>query len=561
MKTLLLALISLCFVTAANAQWQTTTYALKGGWNSIYLHGDATHATPDELFAANPEVLEVWRWNPNPSQVQFISSPLLPTSGLAEWTTWKRDGSVTTLSQLLGQTAYLVKCSGSSSDSHSVTITQRMLPPSASWVRNGANLMGFPSSNAGGSYPSIVNYFATFPVAIASGVKIYKYVGGEIGPSNPIQVFSPSFEALDRNQSYWFDTELVGNFYAPLEVSLSKAGGLDFGRSGSVITLHLRNRSAAVSMVTLAPVASESAPAGQTAVTGSVPLTLRTYDANSLSWTVTAISGSFTQAIAPNSSVELSIGIDRGAMSTDSSAFYASLLRLTDSSNLIDIYLPAQAQVASLAGLWIGDATVSNVNSKVASSPGSTTPRSFPLRYILHLDNAGTARLLSQVYLGTLVDEGNPEGICTKEAGLKAGTKAAAVRMSVAHLPLDSAITAGSGSVALGATLVRNISIPYNSPTNPFVHQYHPDHDNKDARPDGTNIGLADGVESYGISRQVSFEFTNSPPEGVSSVGWGSTVIGGNYTEVLSGLHKESIRTSGTFILQRASENGAITVN
>ena len=57
MKTLLLALISLCFVTAAQAQWQSTTYTLKGGWNSIYLHGDATHATLDELFASNPEVL------------------------------------------------------------------------------------------------------------------------------------------------------------------------------------------------------------------------------------------------------------------------------------------------------------------------------------------------------------------------------------------------------------------------------------------------------------------------------------------------------------------------
>ena len=81
MKTLLLALISLCFVTAAQAQWQSTTYTLKGGWNSIYLHGDATHATLDELFTAYPEVLEVWRWNPNPTQVQFTTSPLIPSAG------------------------------------------------------------------------------------------------------------------------------------------------------------------------------------------------------------------------------------------------------------------------------------------------------------------------------------------------------------------------------------------------------------------------------------------------------------------------------------------------
>jgi hypothetical protein len=38
-----------------------------GGWNAIYLHGDATHATIDTLLAANPESSPIWRWNPNPN--------------------------------------------------------------------------------------------------------------------------------------------------------------------------------------------------------------------------------------------------------------------------------------------------------------------------------------------------------------------------------------------------------------------------------------------------------------------------------------------------------------
>ena len=69
-------LFGACFLAlaaTATAQWQSTTYALKGGWNAIYLHGDATYATPDELFASNPEVLEIWRWNPKPTQVQFTA--------------------------------------------------------------------------------------------------------------------------------------------------------------------------------------------------------------------------------------------------------------------------------------------------------------------------------------------------------------------------------------------------------------------------------------------------------------------------------------------------------
>ncbi|MFT4638321.1 MAG: hypothetical protein ACI8T1_001641, partial [Verrucomicrobiales bacterium] len=52
------------------AQWKTESYVLKDGWNAIYLHGDATHTTPAELFE-NTTVSQVWRWNPNPNQIQF----------------------------------------------------------------------------------------------------------------------------------------------------------------------------------------------------------------------------------------------------------------------------------------------------------------------------------------------------------------------------------------------------------------------------------------------------------------------------------------------------------
>jgi hypothetical protein len=556
MKYFLTLLGSLLLALTASAQWQNTTYTLKGGWNSIYLHGDATHATADELFAAHPEVLEVWRWNPNPNQVGFTTSPLIPSAGTAEWSTWLRDGSSNSLGQLDGQSAYLVKCSGTTSNSYSVSLPQRILPPSAAWVRNGANLLGFPSYLNGSTYPTMGSYFATFPAAIAANVKVYKYVGGDLGPGNPLQVFSPATERLDRNQAYWFESAVVGNFYAPIEVAPSNAAGLDFGRTGSIMTVRLRNRSAATTTVTISTVASDAAPSGQTAITGSVPLTLRAADG-----TETPFSGPITQVVGPQSVVTMSFGINRGAMSADVDALYASLLRFQDSSNLMDVMIPARASVASLAGLWVGEAEVSNVASKVVTSPDSTTPRSFPLRFIIHVDESGTARLLSQVFMGALAGEGNLEGLCTREVGLKQDAKASAHRMSVGHLPLDAVITAGGGGVALGDTLVRNITIGYNDPTNPFVHSYHPDHDNKDARPDGTVIPLSNGDESYTITRTCSFEFTTSPPAGTSPLGWGSSVIGGNYSEALGGLHKESVNVSGTFTLRRVSENGTLIVN
>jgi hypothetical protein len=548
MKKLIIALCSLLLTSLAHAQWQNTTYTLKSGWNAIYLHGDATHATPAQLFAAYPAVTEVWRWNPNPNEVQFTSTPMIPSAGTSEWSVWKSDGSASSLGQVIGQTAYLVKCSAATS----VIIAQKVLPPSATWVRNGANLMGFPSKLTSSLYPTMGSYFATFPAAIASNVKIYKYNGGDLGPGNPVQVFSTSTERVDRNQAYWFDSEVVGNFYAPVEISISNGSGLDFGRTGSTITVRLLNRSSTVSTVTIAPVASANAPTGQEDITAAVPITRRVFNAGTASWTETAIDAEFTEVVGANAAVELSFGIDRAAMTGSSNAFFASLLRLTDSANLYDILLPVTARKASLAGLWIGDAVVGGVQSKTAGYTGTATAQTYSLRYIVHVDDAGNARVLSQVYLGQLAGATPQPGICTAESALSVADKASARRIVAAHLPLDRVLD--GGTMALGGSLSCTITTPFDDPTSPFVHQYHPDHDNKS----GTTP-LEAGQESYDLSRAVTFAISAAAPAGVSATGYGASVIAGNYTEVLTGLRKDSVTVTGTFSLRRVSEIGTLT--
>ena len=548
MKKLIIALCSLLLTSLAHAQWQNTTYTLKSGWNAIYLHGDATHATPAQLFAAYPAVTEVWRWNPNPDEVQFTSTPMIPSAGTSEWSVWKSDGSASSLGQVIGQTAYLVKCSAATS----VIIAQKVLPPSAAWVRNGANLMGFPSKLTGSLYPTMGSYFATFPAAIASNVKIYKYNGGDLGPGNPVQVFSTSTERVDRNQAYWFDSEVVGNFYAPVEISISNGSGLDFGRTGSTITVRLLNRSSTVSTVTIAPVASANAPTGQEDITAAVPITRRVFNAGTASWTETAIDAEFTEVVGANAAVELSFGIDRAAMTGSSNAFFASLLRLTDSANLYDILLPVTARKASLAGLWIGDAVVGGVQSKTAGYTGTATAQTYNLRYIVHVDDAGNARVLSQVYLGQLAGATPQPGICTAESALSVADKASARRIVAAHLPLDRVLD--GGTMALGGSMNCTITTPFDDPTSPFVHQYHPDHDNKS----GTTP-LEAGQESYDLGRAVTFAISAAAPAGVSATGYGSSVIAGNYTEVLTGLRKDSVTVTGTFSLRRVSEIGTLT--
>jgi hypothetical protein len=220
----------------------------------------------------------------------------------------------------------------------------------------------------------------------------------------------------------------------------------------------------------------------------------------------------------------------------------------------------------AITGATSAALTLNSTEKTESGAFGSTTPRSFSLRVILHVDDSGTARLLSHVFMGKLAAAPNNVGICTLESALKQDEKSKATRFTAAHLPPDT-VAGGTGSVALGQTLVRTLSIPYNAPTNPFVHTYHPDHDNRNARFDGT---VAAGVESPDITRALSFEFTTTPPAGTSAQGWGSSVIGGNYTETLSGIRKRrladgttsnAVTVTGTFVLRRVSELGSITTN
>jgi hypothetical protein len=535
------------------AQWKTESYVLKGGWNAIYLHGDATYSTPAELFE-NTAVSEVWRWNPNPNQIQFTASPAVPSESSSEWTIWKRgDEEEQKLSALVGQSAYLVYCDGAASTSSTVKILQRPLPPAATWLISGANFLGFPAATA--TKPIMTSYFGSFPKATASPAKIYKYVGDELGEYNPIQVPAGS-ERIDRNTAYWFETAVVSDFTAPVEYEVPGSNGIAFGRTATYVTMGVMNRTSSALTLTLKTETSESAPSGQTGITAPVPLTYRTFNSTNNSYLETPVTGSFAVSVPANGRLDLQFGVDRSQMSDSSEALYASFLQITDSAGLSNVRMPMSAQIASSAGLWIGEVSVTHVGSTVPGSPGSTTTRPFPLRMLVHVDKDGLARLLSQVFLGPLAS--GLTGVTTRESLLHPERKAEAMRLISSQMPLDRVIS-GSGSFAVGGSLAYQVGLAFDDPTNPFVHQYHPDHDNRDPN----LLPLKTGDESYDITRNCTFSFTETPPDGGSISGWGTSVYGGTYSEVIKGLNKttQNLTTSGTFNFRRLSEIAEIAID
>ena len=74
----LLLLTSLLLFQSFNlyAQWSTQTVELKLGWNGVYLHVDASHENISELEDLDPNITDIWLWNPKLKSDQFIQNPM-----------------------------------------------------------------------------------------------------------------------------------------------------------------------------------------------------------------------------------------------------------------------------------------------------------------------------------------------------------------------------------------------------------------------------------------------------------------------------------------------------
>ena len=522
MKSTLSAAAALALLApAAHAQWITRNYQVPAGWSSIWLAGDASHTPVSNLFAAFPAITEIWRWNPNPDEIQFTSSPATPDTNSEEWTVWKRiDPDEQTLSRMIGNSAYLIRASSATS----FTLQQKALMPAATWLISGANFLGFPAATSGtGAPPTFSAYFASFPSAnttvLSPTSQIYRYPGGDLGPANPVTV-ARGTETIDPTKAYWFPTATVSNFTAPVQYDLPGSDGLAFGRSLSAIPMGITNRTAAPLTLSFSLESSEPAPEGQRPVGGTVPLTRRSFNSTSGTYSETPITSGFTITVPASSRTSLDFGLTRSLL-TNPSAGYASLLRIRDTSGYTDIRVPVSAEMTSTAGLWAVAVRITDVVSTVPQSSqnsgGTSTPQPFPLLFFIHADSSGTARLLSEAYVGELTTQGNPLGITNDEKNLVPYEKASLkpTRYLSACLPPHSALRADQ-PIATGATVTWTINLAHNDPTNPFVHQYHPDHDNLDA---SFRTPLNAGTESYTIGRTCQFSFSSTPPSGTPTAG------------------------------------------
>ena len=566
----LLLLIFAFAIASANAQYRTESWDLKPGWTAIYLNVDTGSVPLDILMAGNTDITDVWQWRPNGLDPSLNSTT--QGTGADEWKVWRRgDPANSTFAMMSPNSAYLVKVKATA-ENLKLRLKGKVVAPRVQWRTDGSNLVGFPIRTD--TTPQLNRYLGGAGI-IDNNTEAYRYVGGELSETNPGLLPARLINA-ERGQAFWIRSDKFSDFYGPVQVEVALDSGLYYGTGGSLKRVVLRNRTDREINVTFAPAASEVPPVGGAAP--AAPM-LTTRERNDEGFYVYAPLGAgLTVTLPAGEARGVSLGVDRTAMAGSPGDQFAGLLRITDGEGYSEIFLPVTAEKVSLAGLWVGEARVSQVQNQLqrfereedgtyrvdadgkylpipgsADSAVNATQQEFKMRLIVHVNEAGQATLLSRAYAGVIADDGEGNvttGLAVDESELDPGNLETAVRLSSAHFPvgLRQVMT---NPFAPGSSLTAMVTLGANEPTNPFLHIYHPDHDNKNERFDSTPLPA--GIESHTVDRAMTLAIKAAagPGEGPQ---WGNTLLSGTFSETLTGIHKESIQVSGIFALGKVSD-------
>jgi hypothetical protein len=586
-----LLLIQILWTLPASAQWITQTNLLKGGWNAVYLHVDASHAPISEVLEAATDVEEVWLWSP-PSGEQFFDSPQAPTESGSQWSKWTRSlGPSSPLQRLIPNSAYYVRVNASRTD-YAWTIKGKPVAPRYQWSSSGLNFIGFAAPSGPMGYE---RFFLPAP-ALTESSEIYRSPGGNFGAGNPLRLFDFARTTFTRGEAVWMRVDKGFNrYFGPFEVSLPGSRVISFGADGTQYSFRLRNQSPTTNTITLRLIASENPPTGQTNIVGAPPILVRGIldPATLLYSSVPLIAGNTnleTGIISwtlppkgrPGSDIQVVLGLARDQLLGDPGDLSAGVLQLTDDQGLMRIDLGVAAVKGSLAGLWVGEAQVSQVVQylvnyqrdpvgkpiiKLTEKDGAyaamstneilgSVPRAFPIRLIMH-DDGTNSFLLQRVFLGSDITTNSI--VATEQQFLDPERLAAARRISAVHLPWSATNT--PWPMTLVSNVYRaSVVTPHDSVgVNPFIHQYHPDHDNLNA---SFTQSLPKGRESYGITRTIWLS-PQAPATDYLGQTVGSLERKGIYDETITvegaGASTRTFKVVGTFTLNRISPIAKLT--
>lgn len=574
----LLFLVSVCFCREVCAQVSTQKFVLQPGWNAVWLEVQPADNSTATVFANLP-VASVWTRAERLSPVDFIQNPSEQAFNKAGWLGWfppsRAEAFLGNLFSVQANHAYLLKLTNAVPITWSVS--GRPSLRTSTWVPDSYNLRGLPIDPA--SPPTFVNFFrpskAHYDTSSGQLQKIYKLTGGQWTLTTPAEFIVPG-------QAYWIYTKGASEYQAPLGATVDLGDGLDYGTELTELNLRLRNLSTGTITASL-----------HDAGTGASPLAYYEFHTDvGVRWP--ALPNPLVLTATSGVENRLRLAVRRQDLTSD---HYASVLEVRNGGGT-RFLIPVSAEkftgaVASpggispasvpepMAGLWVGTATINAIAEAHSANPSNPTPTKseLNLRLILHVDDSGRTRLLKEVIQmwrdGTYTNDSAGNRVVDKPgqyvlltddsliplfngAALRDG-QSVGRRISTMAYDFATASTNNflnlTGTFAVGQNLSGTLTMPYDSATNPFKHKYHPDHDNLNARFDGP------AVEAYATTRLIELDFTATPPSGPAGPDFGYNEMGGNYHEVIIGIHRRAIPVSGTFRVSRVSLIGQLNPN
>lgn len=545
------------------------TITLRPGWNAIYVTVEPNQKEIESVFAGIP-VRSVWRWIPNRDQVQFIRNPSEGLENIEGWFAWfpesRPDAMLTNLFTIDGNTAYLVRLP-EDAGIRQLTIQGKPRHIPTQWRADDFTLVGLPVATT--NPPTFNEFFSQSPAHV--GQPIYRLDNAD-GRWKPVSGTTP----ISANEAYWIRTKGNSRYQGRMHLVLDQGESLAFDAAFDQMRFVLRNLSGVDGSFQIERLGSTR-----------VPLALRLEDPETgeIGWPdlqdVEVID-------APaDEDVFITLAIKRSQFTQQR---MEQLVAITDElGQRIVLHVggdvvqpgalagrPAGAKAGGdnpllYAGLWIGEVVIDKVSE--AQNAG-TTPRTvgnnpFTQRFLVHVNAQGQARLVKDVIQmwdeGTMrpssvdptyqeVDQPGRYVLLTNKQlislysgvagrdGTPVGIRFSSVGYDFAGETLDF-----SGVFGPGGQVSTTIIMPPQLPTNPFLHRYHPDHNNLDEQ------FLNYLPEAFEVKREIQMAFTPDDPSGSNGPGWGDSVIGGTFSESITGLHRNPIFTSGIFHLRRAS--------
>ena len=552
----------------------TQTFVLQPGWNAIYLEVRPEPNDTETVFGGLP-LASAWAWNPAYPKPEFIEDP---TEELIQSPAWqgyfprpRPESVLTNLFAVQSNRAYLLKIDGD----QPVTWTVRGRPEirDTRWVPDSFNLVGFPVDPA--IPPTFASYLA--PSAAHAGQAVFRLVGGAW------QQVNPASTSIRSGESYWVYCKGPSDYSGPIAISLDTGSELTFGSALGRAEIRIRNLASSPASVRLTQILGPSA----------LPMKIFRFDPDTgqISWP--SLPAQHVENVGGRGELLIELAPNRAAFSTDVAdqilevkdgfGFKRSIAISAKTAfappefalrRAREVGLTERAVAATpanrYAGLWVGTARVRAVSQAQQGSLEPTPVKDeFGVRMIIHVDGSGVVRLLKEVIQlwieGTRVPDPETPGfftvdepghyvLVTKESLISSFDGAAlrdgepvGLRVSTVGYDFPQEFLPMTGTFAPGGTVSVGLVIDSQSPTNPFLHRYHPDHDNLDVRFAGFR------EEAYPVSRTISLELTPTDPLGIDRPGSNDSQVSGTYRETLSGLHRNDIAVEGYFDLRRVS--------